>query len=74
MGKRGKLPKHDLPVAPSCIETKPTKEQVDRERRYRAEDALRALQRAAEVKQDSGLMKDVKNLAKEQMNSLKKIQ
>lgn len=44
-----------------------------RERKYKAEDALRSLQRAEEVKADKGLMKDVKALATQQMKALGKI-
>lgn len=74
MGKRGKLPKNDLPVASTpCYPSKPSKAELDRERRYRAEDGLRSLQRADEVKNNSELMGDIKTLAKEQMAALKKI-
>ena len=37
------------------------------------EDALRTVNRAEEIRGDKGLMKDVKALAKEQMNNLKRI-
>lgn len=71
------MAKKRLPVAkPSTVEVaKPypqTKEQRDRERRYAAEDALRAIQRAEEVKANKSLMADVKALANEQVNNLKK--
>ncbi len=71
------MAKKRLPVAkPSTAEVaKPypqTKEQRDRERRYAAEDALRAIQRAEEVKANKSLMADVKALANEQVNNLKK--
>lgn len=72
MGARGKLPKSSLPVATAEV-ARPSKESEARERRYRAEDALRALERAEECKRDSGLMKDVKKLAAEKMQALKKI-
>jgi hypothetical protein len=71
MGKRGRLPKNNLPVdSPSPVTTAKMKEQ---ERRWRAEDALRCINRAEEFKSDKGLMKDVKELAQEQMTSLKRI-
>ena len=78
MGKRGRLPKNKLPVGESvasCSPTpyKPSKQDLDRERRYKAEDALCALQRAREVEQDKQLMSDVKSLAKEQMRALNKV-
>jgi len=52
---------------------KPSKQELDRERRYRAEDALRDIERAEGHKRDSKLMGDVKQLAQEKMSSLKKI-
>jgi hypothetical protein len=45
----------------------------DRERKYRAEDALRTIKEYEKLQSDKSLMKDVKALAKEQMNALKKI-
>lgn len=44
-----------------------------RERKYRAEDALRTMQRAAEISSDKTLMKDMQALAKEQMAALSKV-
>lgn len=69
MGKRGKLPKNKLPVG-EPVPCQPTKADEARERRYRAEDALRTLQRAREVERDKQLMGDVKTLAREQMQAL----
>ena len=43
------------------------------ERRYRAEDGLRVLQRAEECRKDKQLMADIKKLAKSQMKVLGKI-
>ena len=43
------------------------------ERRYRAEDGLRVLQRAEECRKDKQLMADIKRLAKSQMKVLGKI-
>lgn len=65
-------PLSDGPVMASAP-YKQTKEQQDRERRYKAEDGLRALQRADEVKADKTLMKDIKSLAKEQKAKLEKL-
>lgn len=42
------------------------------DRKWRAQDALRDIQRAESHKSDKTLMKDVKALAKEQVNNLKK--
>ena len=71
MAKKQKLPiaKSSSAIEPSY---KPTKEDEARQRRYRAEDGLRAIQRAEEVKADKNLMKDIKALANEQVNNLKK--
>lgn len=44
-----------------------------RERKYRAEDALRDLERAEKHRSDKTLMGDVKKLAKEKMEHMKKI-
>lgn len=44
-----------------------------RERRYKAEDALRTLTRAEECKRDKTLMSDVRRLANEQMKSLQSL-
>jgi len=49
------------------------KESMERERKWKAEDALRDIERAEQHKCDKALMKDVKKLAIEKMNSLKKI-
>lgn len=70
--KSSKLPKADFvsECAPSSY--KQTKEDIARQRRYQAEDAMRTITRAEEIKSDSRLMGDVKSLAKEQMNNLKK--
>lgn len=44
-----------------------------RERKYRAKSALEDIERAEGHKRDGDLMKDVKQLAKEKMNSLSKV-
>jgi len=46
---------------------------VKSERNYRAEDALRDIERAEAHKRDKALMSDVKKLASEKVASLKKI-
>ena len=76
MGKRGPMPKNKLSAAVVSdvpVMKKPTKEQMEQERRWRAEDALRTINKAEEYRGDKQLMSDVKNLAQEQMNSLKRI-
>lgn len=76
MSKKSKKVK--LPIAKSsadlipAVNYKETKDDVARRRRYAAEDGLRAIQRAEEIKSDTRLMSDIKSLAKEQVNNLKK--
>ena len=43
------------------------------ERRYRAEDGLRTLQRAEEIKADKGLMADIKAHGQKQMATIAKV-
>jgi len=70
MGARGKLPTTKLPVAGPAVTDKTDEAQ---RRRWRAEDALRTITQAENYKRDSGLMKDVKALANEQINDLKRV-
>jgi hypothetical protein len=50
-----------------------TKEAEARERRWKAEDALRTCEQYAKISKDKNLMKDVKALAAEKMNELKQV-
>lgn len=43
------------------------------DQKWRAEDDLRALQRASEIQSDKGRMSAAKAVAKEQMNALQKV-
>lgn len=70
MAKKNSLPV-DMPCATASY--KPSKADVERERKYRAEDALRVIQRAVEVKGNRQLMKDVKALVKEQAKAVSKL-
>lgn len=64
--------KSKLPVTlPDVDYPGPSRESRERERKYKAEDGLRALNRADEVRKDRDLMKDVKALAKEQLKACK---
>lgn len=54
------------------IEYKRSKEDIERERKYAAEDAMRTLSRAEEIRKDTRLMNDVKKVAKEQMEAAKR--
>ena len=56
--------------APTAAPHKPSKSDQDREQKYRAQEALSTLTRAAEIKKDSALMRDVKTLAKQTMNAV----
>lgn len=71
MAKR-KLPIAKASTAEVATPYPQTKEQKDRERRYAAEDGLRAIQRAEEIKSNKQLMSDVKALAAEQIKALSK--
>lgn len=76
MGSRGKLPANKLPIATSSVEPSmpsQSKESKDRERRWRAEEALRDIERAEGHKSNKDLMKDVSQLASEKVKNLKKI-
>lgn len=72
MTKKPKLPV-EMPSTASCAPYKPNKADVERERRYRAEDALRSIQRADEVRSDKALMKDVKQYVKDQAKIVSKL-
>ena len=69
---KGKLPVNKLPstAMPEKAESKAYEAQ---ERRYRAEEACRDIERAEKHKMDKGLMKDVKAVAKEKMKALGKV-
>lgn len=81
MAKKSKLPVEKLgaskPVPVKIVNDAPTpstdKSYEARERQYRAEDALRDIERAEKHKRDASLMKDVKKLAQDKVASLKKI-
>ena len=86
MGERGRIPKNKLgkaasssnPVPVAIVahrsgEFKQSKEDKDRERRYRAEDALRDIERAEGHKKDKQLMSDVKDLCKEKADNMKNL-
>lgn len=62
--------KNKLPVAGTMSTTKPNDEP---ERRYKAEDALRDIERAEKHRKDKGLMKDVKKMAREKIKTMKDI-
>lgn len=79
MDKRGLIAENKLPtgnvktpvpvkIVHDIVKAEPSKDEM----KWRAEDAMRDLERAEKHKQDKELMKAVKNVAKEKMSSLKK--
>jgi hypothetical protein len=65
-----------IPVPVKIVHDEPetsNKDSEARERRYRAEDALRDLERAKKHESDKALMADVKKLASERVKALKDI-
>ncbi len=76
---KSKLPVNRLPAKSTSVAVdrpapyKPSKQDLDRERRYRAEDAVRDLERAEGHKKDKALMADVKQVCAEKIDSLKRI-
>ena len=78
MGKRGKVPTNKLPTSNKPIPVKivhdtPQVAKSNDDMKWRAQDAMRDLERAEQHKRDPELMKHVKAAAKEKMDSLKKI-
>lgn len=76
---KSKLPVEKLKASKSApvpvqIVDRPTAAKSDdaRERKWKAEDALRDIERAERHRGDKTLMGDVKKLAKEKVDSLKK--
>lgn len=78
------MAKKKLPVEPlkatkavpvKIVNDAPTVSKSDdaRERKWRAEDALRDIERAENHKRDKQLMSDVKKLAQDKVKSLKNI-
>lgn len=79
MGKRGPTAKNKLPTSKAPIPVKIVHDAPevstsrDSDMKWKAQDALRDIERAETHKQDKELMKHVKTMAQEKMNSLKKI-
>lgn len=65
------MAKNKLPTTDSPVVSTP-REDDERERKYKAEDSLRTLERAEEIKKDRALMKDVKKVAKERIKNASK--
>jgi hypothetical protein len=78
MAKKSKLPVQKLPTNSTMVgvgpaSAKPTKQELDQQRRWKAEDACRDIERAEGHKRDKALMADVKQVAQEKIDSLKRI-
>lgn len=61
------------PAPQVAMPYKVSKDELAREARYRAEDDLRTMQRAAEVKSDPSRVKAAQQMADEQMRALQSI-
>ncbi len=72
MGKRGKVGENKLPIASASV--MPTMANAAQEdMKYKAEDALRDIQRAETHRRDAKLMEHVKKLGREKMEALKRV-
>lgn len=60
------------PIPVKIVSDSPSPSYIKEDNKWRAEDDLRALQRAKEIEGDKSRMKAVKAVAKEQLNTLKK--
>jgi len=72
--KKAEGPK--LPVQEAAIvqpRIRPSVEDKERERKWKAEDALRDIERAEGHKKDKELMRDVKTVAREKAKTMSKI-
>ena len=69
------MAKNKLPTAKvtDTMAIAPDQASAARERRYRAEDALRTITEAEKHKADKGLMKDVKMVAREKIKDMSKV-
>lgn len=68
MAKKSKTKLSDMVDRPAPY--KATAEDKERERRYRAEEDIRTMQRAEEIKKDKERIKAMKDVANEQIKAL----
>lgn len=68
-----KLKASKKPIPVKIVSDTPEVSTSSYEKKYRAEDALRDIERAEGHKRDKSLMSDVKKLAEEKVKSLKNI-
>lgn len=73
MGKQGKIPANRLPTTADMAQAMPMEKPSAEQRRWRAENALCDIERAEGHKRDTKLMSDVKRVAAEKMENLKKV-
>lgn len=71
MAKSNRLPIAETNAMPTV--SKPSADDRELEMKYRAEDALRDIERAENHKSDKNLMKYVKQAAKTKIKAMKKI-
>jgi len=64
--------KKTKPIPVKIVSEGPSTTYAKEDQKWRAEDDLRALQRAREIESDKSRMKAAKAVAKEQLNTLKK--
>ena len=69
---KNKLPVSKKPIPVKIVNDSP-KATVASDDKWRVEDALRTLRRAEEIRQDKGLMKQAKVMAKKEAAALSKI-
>ena len=70
---KNKLPTSKTPIPVKIVHDAPSVVKSSDDMKWRAQDAMRDLERAEQHKRDPELMKHVKVAAKEKMDSLKKI-
>lgn len=68
-----KKPKLSKLVADAPAKYVPSAEDKAMEKKWKAEEDIRTMQRAEEIKKDKSRMAEMKKVAKEQMNNLKKV-
>lgn len=76
MAKKKGLPVASAKPIPVKIVSEPAstmRESDAREKRWRAEDDMRTMKAAEEIKRDKGRIKAMKEVAREQMKDLKKL-
>jgi hypothetical protein len=68
-----KLKSSKKPIPVKIVSEPAESKYAEENKKWRAEDDLRTLQRAKEIENDKARMQAAKSIAKEQMNNLKRI-